>query len=211
VLLPVALCTATIVLSSAASPPPDPSSPPVLPAYTGPKPPWPYKGYDRFPAVWFGQNRSGLDNATQMDLEAKHQIVGWGWQQNFDTVGKYTSNQTTGTGLPCNKTSCGINGTLYQQEVRRLLACYTVPNLTCVVCGLYVCRLLWRRWPHALRPSASSRLPTLPTKRRAPSSTAIWRWQNTTGRSLLLPSTTQKTRKCFCTVVKARYAGRTTT
>jgi hypothetical protein len=39
-----------------------------------------------------------------------------GWQQNFDTVGKYTSNQTTGTGHPCNKTSCGINGTIYQQE-----------------------------------------------------------------------------------------------
>ena len=61
-------------------------------------------------------NHAGLDNATQMDLEAKHQIVGWGWQQNFDTVGKYTSNESTGTGLPCNKTSCGINGTLYQQE-----------------------------------------------------------------------------------------------
>ena len=93
----------------------DPSSPP-LPPYSGPKPPWPYKGFRRFPAVWFGQNRSGLDNATQMDLEAKHQIVGWGWQQNFDTVAKYTSNETTGTGLPCNKTTCGANGTIYQQE-----------------------------------------------------------------------------------------------
>lgn len=69
-----------------------------------------------FPAVWFGQNRSGLDNGTQMDLEARHQIVGWGWQQNFDTVGKYTDNETTGTGRSCNKTSCGINGTIYQQE-----------------------------------------------------------------------------------------------
>ena len=46
--------------------------------------------------MWFGQNQSGLDNATQMALEAKHQIVGWGWQQNFRTVAKYTSNDTTG-------------------------------------------------------------------------------------------------------------------
>ena len=59
--------------AAAAPPPPSP--------YSGPKPPWPYRGFERFPAVWFGQNRSGLDNATQMDLEAKHQIVGWGWQQ----------------------------------------------------------------------------------------------------------------------------------
>ena len=87
-----------------------------LPRYHGPKPPWTYRGYDRFPAVWFGQNRSGLDNASQMDLEAKHQVVGWGWQQNFDSVAKYTSNASTGTGRPCNKTTCLPNGTIYQQE-----------------------------------------------------------------------------------------------
>ena len=105
----VALCAAADVSPTAVTPP-------TPPPYSGPRPPWPYQGFKRFPAVWFGQNRSGLDNASQMDLEAKHQIVGWGWQQNFDTVAKYTSNETTGTGRLCNKTSCGINGTLYQQE-----------------------------------------------------------------------------------------------
>eukprot|EP00937_MAST-01D_sp_MAST-1D-sp2_P005378 g5378.t1 len=87
-----------------------------LPRYSGPKPPWPYKGFETFPALWFGQNRSGLDSAPQMALEARHQIVGWGWQQNFDTVAKYTDNTTTGTGRPCNRTSCLPNGTFYQQE-----------------------------------------------------------------------------------------------
>jgi hypothetical protein len=115
----LALSLLTAAAGAAAAAPAEPAAaaaPPPPSPYSGPKPPWPYRGFERFPAVWFGQNRSGLDNATQMDLEAKHQIVGWGWQQNFDTVGKYTSNETTGTGRPCNKTSCGINGTLYQQE-----------------------------------------------------------------------------------------------
>ena len=89
---------------------------PPLPQYAGPKPPWPYRGFDKFPAVWFGQNRSGLDNASQMDLEAKHQIAGWGWQQGFATVAKYTAPNTTGTGMPCNRTTCLPNGTIYQQE-----------------------------------------------------------------------------------------------
>lgn len=92
-----ALWYASAVIPVAASP--------QLPPYSGPKPPWPYRGYSRFPAVWFGQNRSGLDSATEMALEAKHQIVGWGWQQNYNTVGKYKANHTTGT-----------NGTYYQQE-----------------------------------------------------------------------------------------------
>ena len=108
-MVPVPVMMLALAVGGAApSPPPAP--------YAGPRPPWRYAGFERFPAVWFGQNRSGLDNATQMDLEAKHQIVGWGWQQNFDTVGKYTANETTGTGRPCNRSSCGINGTLYQQE-----------------------------------------------------------------------------------------------
>lgn len=70
---------------------------PPLPKYSGPKPPWPYKGFDRFPSHFFGANESGLENAARLDLAAKHQFAGWGWQQNYRTVGKY-------------------NGSYYQQE-----------------------------------------------------------------------------------------------
>ena len=30
-----------------------------LPQYTGPKPPWSYKGYESFPSHYFGANQSG--------------------------------------------------------------------------------------------------------------------------------------------------------
>jgi hypothetical protein len=43
--------------------------------------PFPYKGYDRFPASFFGADIWGDENQTQMALVAKHQLAGWGWQQ----------------------------------------------------------------------------------------------------------------------------------
>jgi len=43
--------------------------------------PFPYAGYDAFPASFFGADIWGVENATEMALVAKHQISGWGWQQ----------------------------------------------------------------------------------------------------------------------------------
>lgn len=59
-----------------------------LPKYVGPKPPWPYRGFDRFPAHYFGANGSGLESAARLELVAKHQFAGYGWQQNYQSVGQ---------------------------------------------------------------------------------------------------------------------------
>ena len=53
----------------------------ALPDYSGPKPPWPYRGYESFPSHFFGANESGPENAAELALLARHQFVGWGWQQ----------------------------------------------------------------------------------------------------------------------------------
>ena len=175
---------------------------PPLPKYAGPKPPWPYKGYEKFPAVWFGQNRSGLDSAEQMDLEAKHQIVGWGWQQNFHTVAKYTDNATTGTGRPCNRTTCLPNGTIYQQETSlaqmasRFAAFreFSPPNPAHQTQGVFVYRHMEVAESVCLFVSRCSR-----------------RWLSTTGVLLRQPSTTLRTPGCSCTTQRpVRSAGRAT-
>jgi hypothetical protein len=43
--------------------------------------PFEYKGFDAFPASFFGADIWGVENDTEMALVAKHQISGWGWQQ----------------------------------------------------------------------------------------------------------------------------------
>lgn len=43
--------------------------------------PFPYKGFDSFPASFFGADIWGVENSTEMALVAKHQVSGWGWQQ----------------------------------------------------------------------------------------------------------------------------------
>eukprot|EP00660_Eupelagonema_oceanica_P004331 gene4331-3386_t len=43
-------------------------------------PAWEYKGWSSFPAEFFGANDSGVDNATQLRFDARHQVAGWGWQ-----------------------------------------------------------------------------------------------------------------------------------
>ncbi|CAK9058225.1 unnamed protein product [Durusdinium trenchii] len=60
----------------------------ALSKYQGPKPPWPYKGFTSFPAFYFGANESGLENASWLPFVAQHQVAGWGWQQNFRSVGQ---------------------------------------------------------------------------------------------------------------------------
>ena len=59
--------------------------------------PWEYKGFQSFPACWFGANPTGspapgtdAEPNTTMAIMARHQLVGWGWQQ-----GMYD--------FPCNK------------------------------------------------------------------------------------------------------------
>lgn len=47
-------------------------------------PPWTYDGFDRFPALWFGANASGLDNSSQLALVARHSLAGYGWQQGVN-------------------------------------------------------------------------------------------------------------------------------
>lgn len=60
----------------------------ALAPYQGPKPPWNYKGYNSFPAFYFGANESGLENSSWLPFVAQHQVAGWGWQQNFHSVGQ---------------------------------------------------------------------------------------------------------------------------
>eukprot|EP00038_Savillea_parva_P005088 m.147135 g.147135 ORF g.147135 m.147135 type:complete len:470 (-) comp11658_c1_seq3:2457-3866(-) len=43
--------------------------------------PFPYRGYDHFPASFFGADIHGVESDTEMALVAKHQVSGWGWQQ----------------------------------------------------------------------------------------------------------------------------------
>ena len=43
--------------------------------------PFPYKGFESFPASFFGADIWGVENSTEMALVAKHQVSGWGWQQ----------------------------------------------------------------------------------------------------------------------------------
>ena len=48
--------------------------------------PWEYKGFQSFPSCWFGANPTGLNPGepnTTMAVMAKHQLVGWGWQQGM--------------------------------------------------------------------------------------------------------------------------------
>jgi hypothetical protein len=43
--------------------------------------PFEYKGFEHFPASFFGADIWGIENDTEMAMVAKHQISGWGWQQ----------------------------------------------------------------------------------------------------------------------------------
>eukprot|EP01065_Artemidia_motanka_P033244 TRINITY_DN40216_c0_g1_i1.p1 TRINITY_DN40216_c0_g1~~TRINITY_DN40216_c0_g1_i1.p1 ORF type:complete len:449 (+),score=108.82 TRINITY_DN40216_c0_g1_i1:72-1349(+) len=48
--------------------------------------PWDYRGYDSFPANYFGANPTGMipgDTNATLKVMAKHQLVGWGWQQGM--------------------------------------------------------------------------------------------------------------------------------
>ena len=69
------------------------------PRYSGPSPPWPYKGYESFPAFFFGANATGPENAKQTALVARYQFAGWGWQQSVDRTspaedGHYWNEET---------------------------------------------------------------------------------------------------------------------
>ena len=44
--------------------------------------PWEYEGFSSFPALFFGASPEGYESNSTMSLALKHQIVGWGWQQN---------------------------------------------------------------------------------------------------------------------------------
>ena len=42
--------------------------------------PWKYKGFDAFPALYFGANETGPESERELALIARHQLAGWGWQ-----------------------------------------------------------------------------------------------------------------------------------
>ena len=72
---------------------------PPLPQYTGPKPPWSYKGYESFPSHYFGANQSGPQPVAELALIAQHQFAGWGWQADVDVTptsddGHYYNEET---------------------------------------------------------------------------------------------------------------------
>ncbi len=72
----------------------------TLPKYTGPTPPWKYRGYEAFPAHFFGANQSGPPSAAELALIAKHQFAGWGWQAGDNITsalddGHFYSEETT--------------------------------------------------------------------------------------------------------------------
>jgi hypothetical protein len=75
------------------------SAAPSPAAYTGPTPPWQYRGYESFPAFFFGANASGPENANQTAMVAKFQFAGWGWQQSVNRTspvedGHYWNEET---------------------------------------------------------------------------------------------------------------------
>lgn len=42
--------------------------------------PWEYKGFESFPAMYFGANETGPESEEELGLIARHQLAGWGWQ-----------------------------------------------------------------------------------------------------------------------------------
>ena len=78
---PLALLLATTTLAatlaaaaSAAAALPRPISQPL---------PFPYTGFDRFPAFYFGSRPEGLQGEGQLAVMARHSLVGWGWEQGL--------------------------------------------------------------------------------------------------------------------------------
>jgi hypothetical protein len=66
----------------------------------GPLPPWQYRGFESFPAFFFGANQSGPEPRTELSLVARHHFAGWGWQQYVDVTpgsddGHYYSEETS--------------------------------------------------------------------------------------------------------------------
>eukprot|EP00035_Acanthoeca_spectabilis_P003913 m.96700 g.96700 ORF g.96700 m.96700 type:complete len:480 (-) comp12372_c0_seq1:2497-3936(-) len=47
--------------------------------------PFEYRGFDNFPASFFGADIHGVEADSEMALVAKHQVSGWGWQQGCMT------------------------------------------------------------------------------------------------------------------------------
>ena len=107
--------------------------------------PWPYKGFESFPACWFGANPTGspapgtdAEPNTTMAIMARHQLVGWGWQQ-----GMYD--------FPCNK----LTAEACLQYAAQSFAVYTIKNQTgvrpsFVYRNLGGMTLAWQRLAEAL-------------------------------------------------------------
>lgn len=65
-------------------------------------PSWDYKGFDRFPAMYFGANETGMEDSDELNLISKHQLSGWGWQVEQQTLNKATVDQCFATGTRCD-------------------------------------------------------------------------------------------------------------
>ena len=104
-------------------PPPPTSHNPVTPSAPSTRQvdiPWPYKGFESFPACWFGADPTGspapgtdAEPNTTMAIMARHQLVGWGWQQ-----GMYD--------FPCNK----LTAEACLQYAAQSFAIFTIKNQT---------------------------------------------------------------------------------
>lgn len=47
--------------------------------------PWNYTGFQRFPSFYFGGNEDGPQSKAELEILSRFAMVGWGWQQSFNT------------------------------------------------------------------------------------------------------------------------------
>ena len=90
--LALVLAAPAVLLASGAD---DTASPPVHPStlhrdlvrrgspLSAAVPAFPYSGFQRFPAFYFGGDERGDQAGTELAFVARHALAGWGWQQGF--------------------------------------------------------------------------------------------------------------------------------
>ena len=80
---PLTLPLATTTLQLAATLAAAASATAALPRPISQPLPFPYTGFDRFPAFYFGSRPEGLQDEGQLEVMARHSLVGWGWEQGL--------------------------------------------------------------------------------------------------------------------------------
>jgi hypothetical protein len=116
--------------------------------------PWPYKGYDSFPSNWFGANPTGGlggpgENNATLAIMAKHQLVGWGWQQ-----GMYDIPCSVSTGQQCATDAAATFANYTQRKGLPSVPSFPYRNMNAALLNFedintcLNCSVNWTTYPH---------------------------------------------------------------